>query len=322
MAELRRDLLTGRWVILAPGRAERPHEAQVATTQAPSEAPLADCPFCPGHEDQTPPEVARRGRGDPDGPGWQVRVVPNLYPIVQGNTDATIADSDELRQRRPAGGAHEVVLLSADHHRSLAQLDDRQVLEVLHALQDRARAHAAAGHVYTQVIVNHGVRGGASLAHPHAQIVAIDVTPPAVSEEIAHIATDDHCVLCSELHRQQDDPSLVVTGHDVMAWCPWWSSSAYELLLAPRQHLPRFEEAGAELEAVAATVRDALGRLDRQLGDPPYNLVVHSLPADRNTDYHWHIHVRPRLQQDAGFELGTGIQVNIVDPAEAARHLR
>ena len=107
-----------------------------------------------------------------------------------------------------------------------------------------------------------------------------------------------------------------------MAWCPWWSSSAYELLLAPRQHLPRFEEAGAELEAVAATVRDALGRLDRQLGDPPYNLVVHSLPADRNTDYHWHIHVRPRLQQDAGFELGTGIQVNIVDPAEAARHLR
>ena len=107
-----------------------------------------------------------------------------------------------------------------------------------------------------------------------------------------------------------------------MVWCPWWSSTAYELLLAPRRHRARFEDAGPELAAVAAALRDALGRLDRRLGDPPYNLVVHTLPADRDTDYHWHIHIRPRLQQDAGFELGTGILVNPLDPADAARQLR
>ena len=321
MAELRQDPLTGRWVILAPGRAARPHEPTSGST-ATSAAPVAHCPFCPGHENETPPEVARRGGGDPDGPGWRVRVVPNLYPIVQGTTDAAIAGGDELRQRRSAGGAHEVVLLSPDHHGSLARLADHQVLEVLLALHDRALVHAAAGHVYTQVIVNHGVRAGASLAHPHAQVVAIDVAPPTVSEEAAHITTDDRCVVCRELRRQDEDPSLVVTGHDAMVWCPWWSSTAYELLLAPRRHRARFEDAGPELAAVAAALRDALGRLDRRLGDPPYNLVVHTLPADRDTDYHWHIHIRPRLQQDAGFELGTGILVNPLDPADAARQLR
>jgi UDPglucose--hexose-1-phosphate uridylyltransferase len=308
-------------VILAPGRAGRPHEPRGEHT-ATTTAPVADCPFCPGHEKATPPEVARRGAGDPDGPGWQVRVVPNLYPIVGGTTDEAIAGDDELRQHRSAGGAHEVVLLSPDHHRSLAQLDDHQVLEVLLALHDRATAHAAAGHVYTQVIVNHGARGGASLAHPHAQIVAIDVVPPTVAEEIAHIATDGQCVVCQEIGRHDDDPSLDVTGHEAVAWCPWWSSTAYELLLAPRRHRARFDDAGPDLEAVAATLRDALARLDRQLGDPPYNLVIHTLPADRDADYHWHIHIRPRLQQDAGFELGTGILVNVLDPTEAAQRLR
>ena len=322
MAELRRDPLTGRWVILAPARAARPHERRATTADTAPDAAVDGCPFCPGHERETPPELARRGTGAADGPGWTVRVIPNRYPIVQDFPRDNPTANDDLRQHRPAAGEHEVAVLSPDHHRSLAQLDDHQVLQVLLALQDRARAHAAAGYAYTQVLVNHGAGGGASLAHPHAQIVAIEISPPAVEEEIAHLAVDDGCVLCRELRRHDEDASLDVAGREARLWCPWWSSTAYELLLAPRQHGPRFEDAGPELEAVAATLRDGLSRLDRVLDDPPYNLIVHTLPPGRAEDYHWHIHIRPRLQQEAGFELGTGILINTVDPAEAARRLR
>jgi UDPglucose--hexose-1-phosphate uridylyltransferase len=319
MGELRRDALTGRWVILAPDRADRPRAPRPRTAPTSSEGVVDGCPFCPGHERATPPELARWGTGTADGPGWEVRVVPNLYPIVRSD-GGDPGDHDLLR--RPARGEHEVAVLSPDHHRSLAHLDHRQVLQVLVALRDRARVHAAAGYAYTQVMVNHGVGGGASLAHPHAQIVAIEVAPPTVEEEVAHLTAADECVLCREVQRQDDDASLHVAGQDARLWCPWWSSTAYELLLVPRQHRRRFEDAGPELEAVAAAVREGLARLDRLLGDPPYNLVVHSLPADRQGRFHWHIHIRPRLQLEAGFELGTGILVNTVDPAEAARRLR
>ena len=251
-----------------------------------------------------------------------MRVVPNRYPIVDHGTGDERTHDIDGRRRGSATGVHEVAILSPAHDRSLAQLDDRQVLRVLHTLQDRARAHAAAGHLYTQLLVNHGVDAGASLTHPHAQIVAIDLAPPTVEHEVTHIIDGDTCVVCRELERLDHDTSLWVAGHDAPIWCPWWSSTAYELLLAPRRHRDRFEDAGPELEAVAVALRDGLARLDRTLGDPSYNLIVHTRPADRQTGYHWHIHILPRRQVDAGFELGTGIPVNTVDPADAARQLR
>ena len=163
---------------------------------------------------------------------------------------------------------------------------------------------------------------GASLTHPHAQIVAINAEPRHVDEELEHIGTGGGCVLCRELLRHDHDPSLVVAGDEAVMWCPWWSSTPYELLVATRRHGQRFEDAASDLPAVAATLRQGLARLDHHLDDPPYNLFIHSLPAQRAADYHWHIHIRPRLQLEAGFELGTGIGVNTTDPARAAEQLR
>ena len=326
MSELRNDPLTGRWVILAPGRADRPNVPASPPTARPTDRPDAEpaptCPFCPGNEHLTPPEVARRGPGAPDTPGWLVRVVPNRYPIVGQAPEAT-ATTDPLRQRAPAGGAHEVVVLSPDHHRSLAHLSVAHTMEVLLALRDRVRTHAAAGHRYTQVMVNQGAGSGASIAHPHAQLVAIDAVPPTVTDEVEHVAAGGHCVICAELQRHASDPSLpIVTEADAALWCPWWSATAFELLLAPRRHRARFDDADDELEAVARTLGDGLRRLERVAGNPAYNLYVHTLPAGGNDDFHWHVHIRPRLQQEAGFELGTGILVNTLDPATAAERLR
>ena len=311
MAETRQNPLNGRWTILASDRDARPHDEPPSTEPAPPSLPdgpdvVADCPFCGGHERRTPPEVARRGGGGADGPGWDVRVVPNRYPIVDGEE-----------------GIHEVVVLSPDHHRSFAQLTPEQAVGVLEMLQDRSRRHTAAGRRSVHVILNHGAAAGASLTHPHAQILAVDLPAPAVLEEVAHLATHGHCALCREIERLDGDTSLQIVGDDQsVAWCPWWSSTAYELLVAPRRHVARFEDAGAELAGVAATLRHGLARLDARLGDPPYNLFVHTRPTDVVDDFHWHIHVRPRLQVDAGFELGTGLGVDTLDPAVAADRLR
>ena len=173
MPELRHDTLTGRLVLLAPGRAARPdtHPGDADPTSPPALRSVEPgCPFCPGNESNTPPEVARIGSGAPDAPGWSVRVVPNLYPIVGGEGAGS-----------GATGAHEVVILSPDHAHGFHHLDDEQATQVLTVLRDRARAHAATGSAYVQTLINHGRVAGASIAHPHAQVLALDFVPPAVS---------------------------------------------------------------------------------------------------------------------------------------------
>lgn len=331
MAPARLDPLTGRWVIVAPGRARRPDTVGTAPAGAEVEpARVADCPFCPGNEHLTPPEIARTGPGAAGAPGWRTRVFPNRYPIVDGPSDGPSAGGaggpgdrgDALRTERPARGAHEVVVLSPDHRRSLGRLDPAQATEVLTVLRDRARAHAAAGRHYTQVLVNHGAEGGASLAHPHAQVIAVDLDPPEVRDELARMTTPSGCLVCRELAHHAEDPGLVVgTAAGAELWCPWASRSAYEMLLAPRRHGPRFEDASAELPDVAGLLRDGLARLDRVAPGAPYNLAVHTRPAGAGGDYHWHVHLWPRLQREAGFEVGSGLLVDVVDPTRAAADL-
>jgi UDPglucose--hexose-1-phosphate uridylyltransferase len=325
MAQARLDPLTGRWVIVAPARALRP--VSVAAPQAgPQDGgrpSTADCPFCPGNEHLTPPEIARTGAGAAGTPGWRTRVVPNRYPIVGGPASGPSAADDPLRPERPVGGAHEVVVLSPDHGRSLGLLEPSQVIEVVTALRDRARAHAALGRASTQVFVNHGAEGGASLVHPHAQVIAVDLEPPAVAREAARMSTPEGCLICREVARHDRDAALVVAGTEgAEVWCPWASGTAFEMLLAPRAHAARFEDAEDDLPAVAGLLQAGLARLERAVPGAPYNVAVHSRPATIGGDYHWHVHVWPRLQREAGFERGSGLLVAVVDPARAAAALR
>jgi UDPglucose--hexose-1-phosphate uridylyltransferase len=325
MASARLDPLTGRWAIVAPGRAQRPDT--VGPSQSlPDDGPAPDtgaCPFCPGNEHLTPPEIARTGPGAPGTPGWRTRVFPNRYPIVADPATGSDARADVLRTERPARGAHEVVVLSPDHLGSLGRLAPAQVTEAVTVLRDRAQAHASAGRTYTQVLVNQGAEGGASLAHPHAQVIAVDLEPPAVRDELRRITTPEGCLVCREISRHGDDRALVVAaGTEADLWCPWASGTAYEMLLAPRRHRARFEDATDELPAVAELVHEGLARLDRVAAGAPYNLAVHTRPAAVADDYHWHVHVWPRLQREAGFERGSGLLVNVVDPARAAAELR
>jgi UDPglucose--hexose-1-phosphate uridylyltransferase len=321
MPELRYDAIGGQAVIVAVERAARPF------TVAPAEDSLSvpsDCPFCAERETMTPPEVHRIGEGEPDSPGWRVRVVPNLYPIV-APAPAEHASSDHSRGGTvtPATGAHEVVVLSPDHHASFGRLDDTAATEVLTVIRDRVRHHLGDGHSYVQAFVNQGRAAGASIAHPHAQIVALDLVPPAVESGVERFIAARVDLVARELSDARRDALVVVDG-PALAWSPFAAGSPYAMRVAHRSTRARFDDAtDAEVRVVAIALRDALAALHALLGEPAYNVVVRTAPpALPAGEFHWYLDIVPRIGVVAGFEQGTGILVNVTPPEQAAAQLR
>ena len=311
MSELRHDPVTGRLVLLAPGRAARPH---TVAPEPPDPAAVAACPFCPGHEHETPPEVQRTGSGAAGEPGWRVRAFPNLFPIVGGDDPG------------PGGaGAHEVVALDPDHARDLARLDDGAVTELFGVLRDRARAHAAAGLAHTQVLVNHGRAAGASIAHPHAQVISVGLVPPLVAEGCARFAAAGTDLVLADAAAAAAAGAGVAEGAAV-TWCPLAAVSTSESRVAALAAGPRFADStDADLVAVAVATRDLVAGITTVYGAVAYNVVVHSAPhvaSAPDAQFHWYVTVVPRVATVAGFELGTGLLVNTLDPVVAAERLR
>lgn len=304
MPDLRRDPVTGDLVLLAPRRAARPHTVPPAAPASPSAA----CPFCPGNEHETPPEECRTGSGEPDTPGWRVRVVPNLYPIVGGP-----------RAGEGAGGAHEVVVLSPDHEASFGMLADDAAIEALTVMRARAVHHLDAGRAFVQVLVNHRRAAGASIAHPHAQVIALEFVPPAVTALTERFAAARRDPLTAD---RENAPALIVAEDPAPTWCPWASRAPYAVRMAPPGPATAFASAPDDaVAAVAIASRNALGHLRHALSDPAYNLVVHTAPPTAAVPY-WFVEVQPRTAIVAGFEQGTGVLVNTVPPEAAADALR
>jgi UDPglucose--hexose-1-phosphate uridylyltransferase len=290
------DELSGERVILAPARALRPDTFRVPGEQQPPTD--AACPFCDGNEHETPPEVARIGPGTPETPGWRVRVVPNKFPIVGDGV----------------AGAHEVVILSPAHHADLGALAPEACSEVVLALRDRARFHLARGLAYAQPFVNHGKAAGASIRHPHAQLVVLDFVPPRVEARIKAFTREAF---------GRDQAHVVSTSGGVNVWCPRASTSPFFVRVALSDGGPRFDEASDdEADAIARALHETVARMHAVLGDPAYNCVFETAPADSGEPFQWWVDVIPRLTVAAGFEFGTGVCVNVVSPADAAAALR
>lgn len=328
MPELRRNPLDGTWTVVSPERAARPNTFRAGPERGVAEragdgAATERCPFCPGNESDTPPEVARTGAGRPDAPGWRNRVVPNLYPIVEGTPGHIQATGSRFHDAARATGRHEVAVMSPDHGRSLADLSNVEIEELFDVLLERLRVHVRSGHAYVQLLVNHGRAAGASVEHPHVQIVAIDLLPPAVVAEAEVVGDELECPVCRAVNEDADRgaPLVVSAGGPAPIWCPWWSSVPFEVMVAPRAHEPRAEHSGSAGD-VARALGTATSLLRRSLGDVAYNLVVHTSPFADGADFHWHAHLWPRTTIPAGFEQGTGVMVNPLPPEEAAATLR
>jgi UDPglucose--hexose-1-phosphate uridylyltransferase len=329
--ELRQDPLSGDWVAITAGRAARP-EAFLADVGTPR-GPLG-CPFCPGNEHLTPPEVwAERDPGSgPDQPGWHVRVVPNLFPAFAGppagaagnggpGGPEAVAAGRGLYRSAPTAGVHEVVVHNPDHEATLADLAVPEVARALAAWRGRLAVHGRGEFGAVLVIVNQGRTAGASLEHPHGQVFATAGRPGRVRAELERLAGDG-CAACATVAAERDGPRLVERAGGLLTICPWASAAPLEALLLPEAHRARFEAADPGDPAVAAALRSLLRRFRDAAGaHAPYNLVLHSAPPGVD-DFHWHLHLLPRLTTYGGFELGTGVIINVVDPDRAADALR
>lgn len=320
MSQLRLDPLTGRWVVVSTVRSGRRHGFRPAA--GPEREPAGPCPFCPGHEDETPPPLVTYG---PTG-SWLVRVVPNKYPAFEHPAPMAVTNLGPVFTQAPASGLHEVLVLSPGHAGSWADLDDAQVALVMAAIRDRTREHAdRRGLRYSQVIVNSGREAGASIEHPHAQLLGLPFVPPELADELAGFARfEGTCLLCTTVASETiHDYRVVSVDDEVFVGCPFWSASPYEMLVVPRHHAPRLHRApDADLAAVGRALRDALVLLRARVGPVSYNLIFHSAPYRAPGIFHWHVHVVPKLTTPAGFEFGTGVMINVVAPEAAAEDLR
>jgi UDPglucose--hexose-1-phosphate uridylyltransferase len=311
MVEARVDPETGDWVVSAPRRATRPVDGPKRP---------APCPFCPGNEAMTPPEVARVPAGSD---AWRVRVVPNLYALV--DTDG--GEPEAL----PFTGRHEVVVESERHDWDLRSGCPDEVARVLFAIRERCRAHAARGSAAVTVFRNYGARAGASLAHPHTQLVALDQAPPGllrrwrVARE--HAERTGRCLHDDLAEAERRDGTRIVCDADgVLVLQPHAASVPHQTVLLPADRSA--DLAGASDDAVTAMARvlpRVLAGLATVLDDPAYNLVVHAGPANDPTAsdwYRWHVTLYPRVTTPGGLEFATGVAVNPTLPEKTAAVLR
>jgi UDPglucose--hexose-1-phosphate uridylyltransferase len=329
MHELRKDPVIGRWVIIASERAGRPTDF-VIDRQMPSGG---TCPFCYGSEERTPPEVLAFRAQDslPDAPGWRVRVVPNKYPAlrIEGPLGRRAAGMYDLMN---AVGAHEVVIETPDHRTQLADLPDAQVAEVIWAYRHRFMDLAKDERFrYILVFKNQGAEAGATLEHAHTQIIATPVVPKRVSEEIdgarQHYEQRERCIFCDVIRQELETRTRVVSADEhFVALAPFAARFPFETWILPIRHSARFETLqGAEIAALASTLRATLRRLQNALDEPPFNYVLHTAPTHAegvHESYHWHLEIMPKLTRVAGFEWGSGFYINPTPPETAAAALR
>jgi UDPglucose--hexose-1-phosphate uridylyltransferase len=322
MHEIRVDPLSGRRVILAPSRADRPGAGLTATPGPPVD-PDSD-PFAPGHESQTAPEVfaVRPDGSAPDTPGWTVRVVPNLYPaLIPDAPDPEPEANRDLFWAGPARGAHEVIVNAPDPVTSLADLDLAQLIAAVEVWRERMRAHADAACLH--LLLNEGA--GASQPHTHAQLLAFDFVPADIARERerfgAYAARTMGANLLSDLVQNEvrRRERIVAIDSEAVLMSAYAARVPYQMTLAPRSTRMRFEDDGP---TGAALLHDALGRLRRVFGVmPALNLWVRTAP--RGAEYFcWRIDILPRLFEAGGIELGVGIDINSVTPEAAAVALR
>jgi UDPglucose--hexose-1-phosphate uridylyltransferase len=331
MPELRKDPVVGRWVIISTERSRRPTNFRSENHQRDS----SFCPFCPGHEDKTPPEVyAVRPNGGPaNSPGWQVRVVPNKFPALQ--IEGTLDRRGEgLYDKMNGVGAHEVVIEGPDHTQDLADMPVEHLQHVLKAYRERiADLHRDKRFRYVLIFKNHGAQAGATLEHTHTQLIATPIIPKILQEELEgsrrYFELKERCVFCDIVQQETGENQgrrIVVSTDHFLAIEPFAPRFPFETWILPRRHDASFHsvEGPEEMREFATILKDTLQRLNRALDRPPYNFVIHTSPVhDGDLEYyHWHLEIMPKLTRVAGFEIGSGFYINPTPPEDAAQYLR
>ncbi len=328
MSELRKDPIVGRWVIIATERGKRPSD----WANEPSMKGGGLCPFCPGNEDKTPPEImAIRPLGDQrDVPGWEIRVVPNKFPALQieGNL---AAKGDGIYDTLNGIGAHEVVIETPNHARDLADLNEKSFHDILLIFKNRTLdLKKDSRFKYILIFKNHGAAAGASLEHTHSQLIATPIVPKRVVEELEGSKRfynfKERCIYCDIIQQEKKSQNRVVSAsNSYIVIEPFAPRFPFETWVLPVEHYSHFEDMPEQMyRELAAVLGDTLIRINKSLGYPPYNFILHTSPVQEPSlpEYHWHFEIIPKLSKVAGFEWGSGFYINPTPPESAAEYLR
>lgn len=331
-SELRFDLVSKDWVVIATGRSKRPHLFKMKRQK--ERVSKKECPFCHLATQNTPTLIMAEGREVPLTKGlpqnWTTVVIPNKYPAFIPSPELNPRKEGKLYQALNAVGFHEV-LVTRDHKKQFAQLTISQMKEVIDAYHWRYLALKEEKFVnYVSIFHNHGVEAGASIAHPHSQIV----TTPLIDSDLkkALISSKNYyrrhkkCVYC-EMNKweQKVRERIVFENKDFLVICPFASKAAFEMIISPKKHLSYFEKiTEKEKIALAEAFKAALHKLYKGLSDPPYNFYLHTAPPDgkKYDYYHWHWTILPKTAVWAGFEIGTRMEISTIEPERAAEYLR
>jgi len=328
MPELRKDPVIKRWVIISTERAKRPHDFRIPQ----EEKKGGFCPFDYGNEHTTPPEIMafRPADTEPDTPGWWVRVVPNKFPALNPSLKPD-RYGHGMYDAMVGYGAHEVIIETPDHNTNLALMEYRQVEEVIWAYKMRYDDLSKKNDIkYVLIFKNHGALAGASLQHPHSQLIATPIVPKRVQEELdgsrEYFSFKERCVFCDIINQERFEDARIVEMNDTfVAITPFASRFPFEVWILPRRHTHNFGDITEdEIKGFARILKNTLYRIYVALENPPYNFMLHTAPTtgEGMQYYHWHLEIVPRLTKVAGFEWGSGFYINPTPPEEAAKHLR
>jgi UDPglucose--hexose-1-phosphate uridylyltransferase len=328
MPELRRDPVIGRWVIIATSRGKRPSSFEPAQDYQQG----GTCPFCPGSEDKTPNEILayyNTGR-EKNKPGWWVRVVPNKFPALEIEGDLN-RSGDGMYDRMNGMGAHEVIIETPNHDQPIYEMDQTKLEDVFWAFRDRILDLSKDPRLeYILVFKNHGAAAGASLKHPHSQLMALPMVPIRVQQEATgarkYFDYKERCVYCDIVKQESaHETRVVLKNRDFIAFAPFASRAPFETWIVPLRHSSDFQDIQKhEVMALADMMKQVLAKHGQVLDNAPFNYVLHTAPlkTPKLPHTHWYIEIIPKLTKQAGFEQGTGFYINPTPPEDAAKFLR
>ena len=329
MGDLRRDPIVGRWVIMETDHPNTPadYECETHTQKG------GLCPFCYGNESMTPTEIdsCRDLNTQANTPGWQVRVVPNKFPAlkIEGDIDRRGIGIYDLSN---GIGAHEVLIETPYHDKDIPDLVNEEIEKIISMCCRRSLDLTKDKRFkYIMIFKNYGPAAGASLEHPHTQLIALPMVPKNALEEIkgarAYFEFRERCIFCDMIRQEMEEKERIVSQNaHFLSFCPFVSRFPFEIWITPKQHHGYFSHlTPEEIPYLASILKDTIARVKNIFGNLSYNFIIHSSPANGETGtegYHWHIEFMPKLMRTAGFEWGSGFYVVPTPPELAAQYLR
>jgi len=332
-SELRQDLISGDWILIVPGRAKRPEEFKRKSKS--QKKPISGCPFENPKKSGNGPAISVYDKDghiiNSNSKNWGLQIFPNKYPAVSHSKI-----KPEIKRRGPylfmKGVGHHDILVTRDHNKNFPKLSKLEGYAVFKAFRDRYLSLLKAKDViYVSMFNNWGEKAGASIYHPHYQLLSVPIIPPVIEHYLngseTYFKKNGKCVSCTEIAMELNDKKRIVFENAcAVAYAPFVSRGEFEIRVFPKNHIPFFEETSDSiLLCVSEALQKVLKGFEKALNFPDYNFFIHTAPTKNKksyTHFHWHIEIQPKLNISAGFELSTGIEVNVVPPEDAAKLLK